>query len=111
LAQAELVFEYRSSEAAGPAADREEFREGFFAWQDALWKKINLRNDRQSYQGRLFPHGPADIAEFRSGSAPECGCPPGLSRLGGSIFVRQFSKRLEVISPEGCRQNHAREHH
>ena len=50
LAQAELVFEYRSAEAAGPAADREEYREGFFAWQDRLWQKINLRNDRQSYQ-------------------------------------------------------------
>ncbi|WP_236698473.1 helix-turn-helix domain-containing protein [Xylophilus sp. Leaf220] len=54
LGQAELVFEYRSSEAAGPAADREEYREVFFAWQDALWKKINLRNDRQSYQDDFF---------------------------------------------------------
>ena len=41
LAQAELVFEYRSSEASGPAADREDYREGFFAWQDALWARIN----------------------------------------------------------------------
>lgn len=54
LAQAELVFEYRSSEASGPAADREEFREGFFLWHDAIWTKINLRNDRQSYQDGLF---------------------------------------------------------
>jgi len=46
LAQAELVFEYRSSEASGPAADREEYREGFFLWHDAIWNKINLRNDR-----------------------------------------------------------------
>lgn len=54
LAQAEMVFEYRSSEASGPAADREEYREGFFLWQDAIWNKINLRNDRQSYQDGLF---------------------------------------------------------
>src|SRR5579885_88728 len=54
LAQAELVFEYRSSEASGPAADREEYREGFFLWHDAIWNKINLRNDRQSYQDGLF---------------------------------------------------------
>lgn len=54
LAQAELVFEYRATEAAGPAADREEYRAGFFAWQDALWKKINLRNDRQSFQDDFF---------------------------------------------------------
>jgi ATP-dependent DNA helicase RecG len=48
LAQAEVVFEYRSSEASGPAADRVEYREGFFSFYDALWNKINLRNDRQS---------------------------------------------------------------
>lgn len=30
LAQAEIVFEYRPNEASGPAADREEFRQGFF---------------------------------------------------------------------------------
>lgn len=54
LAQAELVFEYRASEASGPAADREEYREGFLLWHDALWTKINLRNERQSYQDGLF---------------------------------------------------------
>jgi ATP-dependent DNA helicase RecG len=32
LAQAEIVFEYRSSEAPGPASQREEFREGFFSF-------------------------------------------------------------------------------
>ena len=42
LAQGELVFEYRSSEASGPAADREEYREGFFAWHEAICAKINL---------------------------------------------------------------------
>ena len=35
LPQAEVVFEYRSSEASGPAADRAEFREGFFLFHDA----------------------------------------------------------------------------
>ena len=54
LAQAELVFEYRSSEASGPAAAREEHREGFFLWEDEIWTTINLRNDRQSYQDGLF---------------------------------------------------------
>lgn len=52
LAQAEVIFEYRSNEASGPAADREEYREGFFLFADALWNKVNLRNDRQSYQAR-----------------------------------------------------------
>jgi ATP-dependent DNA helicase RecG len=53
LAQAEIVFEYRSTEASGPAADREEFREGFFRYHDALWSKVNLRNDRQSFFVRM----------------------------------------------------------
>lgn len=54
LPQAEIVFEYRSSEASGPAADRIEFREGFFLVYDALWDAINRRNDRQSYQEGFF---------------------------------------------------------
>jgi len=49
LAQAEIVFEYRASEASGPASDRVEYREGFLLWAEDLWAKINLRNDRQSY--------------------------------------------------------------
>ena len=61
LAQAEIVFEYRSSEASGPAQDRTEFREGFFLVHDRLWEKINLRNDRQSYQDGLFRY---DILTF-----------------------------------------------
>jgi len=36
LPQAELVFEYRSSERAGPAQDRVEFREGFMQYSDLL---------------------------------------------------------------------------
>ena len=101
LAQAELVFEYRSSEAAGPAADREEYREGFFAWQDALWTKINLRNDKQSYQDGLFR---LDIPTFDEVPVREAllnAVAHRDYRLGGSVFVRQFAHRLEVISPGG----------
>jgi ATP-dependent DNA helicase RecG len=101
LAQAEVVFEYRSSEASGPAADRQEYREGFFLIHDALWQQINLRNDRQSYQEDLFR---VDIPTF-----DEIAIREGLLnavahrdyRLGGSVFVRQFSRRLEIVSPGG----------
>ena len=101
LAQAELVFEYRSSEASGPAADREEYREGFFLWQDALWSKINLRNDRQSYQDGLFR---VDLPTFDEVSVREAllnAVAHRDYRRGGSIFVRQFSRRLELVSPGG----------
>src|SRR5208283_4456758 len=54
LGQAEVVFEYRSSDASGPAQDRREFRQGFFSFYDELWNLINLRNDKQHYQDGLF---------------------------------------------------------
>ena len=47
LPQSEIVFEYRSSDASGPAQQREEFRVGFFACYDRIWELINLRNDKQ----------------------------------------------------------------
>jgi ATP-dependent DNA helicase RecG len=101
LAQAELVFEYRSSEAAGPAADRDEYREGFFLWHDAIWNKINLRNDRQSYQDGLFR---VELPTFDEVSVREAllnAVAHRDYRLGGSVFVRQFAQRLEVVSPGG----------
>lgn len=54
LAQAEIVFEYRSTEEPGPAADRREFRQGFLPILDDLWNMINLRNDLQHFQQGLF---------------------------------------------------------
>jgi ATP-dependent DNA helicase RecG len=101
LAQAEVVFEYRSTEASGPAQDRAEFREGFFLFQDALWQRINLRNDRQSYQDGLFRY---DIATFDEVAVREAllnAVAHRDYRLGGSIFVRQYSRRLEITSPGG----------
>ncbi|MEJ8838739.1 ATP-binding protein [Ramlibacter sp. AN1133] len=101
LAQAELVFEYRSSEASGPAADREEFREGFMLWQDTLWAKINLRNDRQSYQDDFFRMDLPTFDEVPVREAVLNAVAHRDYRLGGSIFVRQYTKKLEVVSPGG----------
>jgi ATP-dependent DNA helicase RecG len=101
LAQAEIIFEYRSSEAAGPAADRVDYREGFFLFQDALWQRINLRNDRQSYQEGFFRN---DLPTFDEVSVREAllnAVAHRDYRLGGSIFVRQFAHRLEIVSPGG----------
>ena len=101
LAQAEIIFEYRSSESAGPASERQEFREGFFAFYDALWQKINLRNDRQSYQDGLFR---IEIPTFDEVSVREAllnAVTHRDYRLGGSVFVRQYPRRLEVVSPGG----------
>ena len=101
LAQAEIVFEYRSSEASGPAANRAEYREGFFLCHNALWQKINLRNDLQSYQDGLFRY---DIPTFDETAVREAllnAVAHRDYRLGGSVFVRQFIRRLELVSPGG----------
>lgn len=101
LPQAELVFEYRSSEASGPAAARQEYREGFFLWQEAIWNTINLRNDRQSYQEGLFRIELPTFAEVPVREALLNAVAHRDYRLGGSVFVRQFARRLEVVSPGG----------
>lgn len=101
LAQAEIIFEYRSSEAAGPAADREEYREPFLLFHDRLWSKINLRNDRQSFQQDFFRF---DIPTFDEISIREAVLNAMCHRdyrLGGSVFIRQYARRLEIVSPGG----------
>ena len=101
LAQAEAIFEYRSTEAAGPAADRQEYREGFFKFHDQLWTKINLRNDKQSYQDGFFRF---DIPTFDETVVREAILNAVCHRdyrHGGSVFVRQYARRLEVVNPGG----------
>jgi ATP-dependent DNA helicase RecG len=101
LAQAEVVFEYRSSEASGPANDRADLREGFFLWHDDLWGRINVRNEGQSYQDGLFRY---DIPTFDEVTVREALLNAVCHRdyhLGGSVFVRQYPRRLEIVSPGG----------
>ena len=101
LAQAEAVFEYRAAEISGPAQQREEYRQGFFLFQDELWRQINLRNDLQHFQQGLFVF---DVPTFNETVVREAilnAVSHRDYRLGGSIFVRQFARRLEVVSPGG----------
>lgn len=101
LPQAEIIFEYRSSEASGPANQREEFRGGFFACYDRVWELVNLRNDKQHYQEGFFVF---DIATFNERIVREAILNAVSHRnyqFGGSIFVRQFRDRLVVESPGG----------
>lgn len=101
LPQAEVVFEHRSSDAAISYQQRIEFRSGFLSFYDQLWKAINLRNDRQSYQDGLFR---LEIATFDETVVREA-ILNAIShrdyRLGGSVFVRQYPRRLEIVSPGG----------
>jgi len=101
LAQAEIIFEYRSSDASGPAADRAEYRSGFFGIFDALWQKINLRNDRQSYQDDFFRYDIPTFDEVAIREAILNAIAHRDYRLGGSVFIRQYARRLEIVSPGG----------
>ena len=101
LAQSETVFEYRSSDASGPAQQREEFRIGFFAYYERIWELINLRNNRQHYQDGLFIF---DIPTFNERVVREALLNAVCHRnyqLAGSVFVRQYSDRLVIDSPGG----------
>ena len=101
LAQAELVFEYRSNEASIPFQQRIEFRSGFLGYLDELWNTINLRNEVLHYREGFFV---GDIPAFNEAVVRE-GVLNALAhrdyRLPGSIFVRQFPRRLEIVSPGG----------
>ena len=101
LPQAEIIFEYRSSESSGPANQREEFKTGFFACYDQIWELINLRNDKQHYQEGFFVF---DIATFNERVVREAILNAVSHRsyqFGGSIFIRQYRDRLIVESPGG----------
>lgn len=101
LSQAEVIFEYRSTEASGPAQQRKEFRQGFFSYYEELWSVINLRNDVQHYQDGLFIK---DIPTFAERSVRE-GILNAVShrnyQLGGSVFIRQYPQNLVIESPGG----------
>lgn len=101
LPQAEIIFEYRSSEASGPASQRVEFQGGFFSCYDQIWNLINLRNDKQHYQEGLFIY---DIPTFNERVVREAVLNAVSHRnyqMGGSIFIRQYRDSLSIESPGG----------
>ncbi len=101
LAQAEVIFEYRSSEASTPFQQRREFREGFFLFDEELWKVIDARNEVYQYEEGLFV---GDIPTFDRRVVREAllnAVSHRDYRRGGSTFVRQFPGKLEVLSPGG----------
>lgn len=101
LPQSEIVFEYRSQNAAGAANQRENFRMGFFACFDRLWELVNLRNDTQHYQEGFFVF---DIPTFNERVVREAILNAVSHRnyqFAGSVFIRQFPDKLIIESPGG----------
>lgn len=101
LGQCEVVFEYRSSEASGPAQFRKDFRQGFFSFYDQLWELINRRNDLQHFQDGFFIF---DVPTFDERTIREAILNAICHRnyqYGGSVFIRQYPQKLVVESPGG----------
>lgn len=101
LAQAEVVLEYRSSEATGPAQKRWELREGFFCYYDELWRRVNERNDLQHFQDGLFVW---DVHTFNEAVLRESilnAVSHRDYRLAGSVAISQYPRMIRVVSPGG----------
>lgn len=101
LPQSEVIFEYRSNEASIPFQQRREFREGFFLFDEELWNVIDARNEVYHYEDGLFV---GDISAFDRRVVREAllnAVSHRDYRLGGSTFVRQFTAKLEIVSPGG----------
>lgn len=101
LGQAEIIFEYRSNEAPGPAAERREFRQGFLPVLDEVWHLINLRNDLQHFQQGLFVW---DVPTFNERAVREAvlnAVSHRDYRNASSVIIRQFPRRVEIVSPGG----------
>lgn len=101
LPQAELVFEVRSNDASIECQRRLELRSGFLGFHDSLWREVNARNDMQHLRDGLFVW---DIPTFNEEAVREAilnAVSHRDYRLPGSVFVRQYPTRLEVVSPGG----------
>lgn len=101
LAQAEVIFEYRASEASIPFQQRKEYRQGFFLFDDELWQTIDLRNEVDHYQDGFFIGEIRAFNELVVREAILNAVSHRDYRLGGSTFVRQYPRKLEIASPGG----------
>ena len=99
LGQAEVIFEYRSQEASISYQQRVEYRLGFFCFMDDLWQKINMRNDLQHFADGLFIWDISTFNELVVREAILNAVAHRDYRMGPPVFVRQFSRKLEVVSP------------
>lgn len=101
LGQAEVIFEYRSDRRTGPANQREEFRQGFFTFYDRIWELVDLRNDRQHFHERFIMHPVPTFVEVAVREAVLNAVSHRDYRHPGSVFIRQYPRQIEIVSPGG----------
>lgn len=101
LAQSEVIYEYRSSEASIPYQQRLEYRQGFFAFENKLWDTINLRNEVQQFRDGFFVGHIPTFNEKVIREAILNAISHRDYRLSGSIFIQHYPRKLEIKSPGG----------
>ncbi len=101
LGHAELIFEYRSSEVSGAAQQRVEFRMGYLLYHEDLWNLVNLRNDIQHFHDGLLVRDIRTFNEIAIREAVQNAVTHRDYRLASSVFVRQYSQKIEIVSPGG----------
>lgn len=101
LAQAETIFEYRSQATTIAHEQRLEFKRGFLLYFNELWQTINLRNPTHQFTDGLLRIDIPGINETVAREAILNAIAHRDYRLAGSVFVRQFPRRLEIVSPGG----------
>lgn len=101
LPQAEIIFEYRSSEASIEFQQRREYREGFLLIVDDLWEQVNIRNEVFQVQDGPFVRSIPTFNEFVVRESILNAVSHRDYRDGGSIFIRQYPRKLEIVSPGG----------
>ncbi len=101
LAKAEVIFEYRSTSRPGPANQREEFRQGFLSFFDRVWELVDMRNDKQHFLEGMVMHHVSTFSEIAVREALLNAVSHRDYRHPGSVFVRQFPRRIEIDSPGG----------
>jgi ATP-dependent DNA helicase RecG len=101
LAQAEVIFEYRSADNKIEFQQRKEYRYAFLLFYDDIWHTIDLRNEVQQYQDGFFKW---DVPTFNEIVVRE-GILNAVAhrnyRDPGSVFVKQYPRKLEIKSPGG----------
>lgn len=101
LPQAEIIFEYRSGPQSGPAAGRIDYRQGFLGFMDDLWKTIDLRNDKQHFQQGLIMRYVPTFNEVVVREALLNAVSHRDYGLPDSIFIRQYPRHIQIVSPGG----------
>ncbi|WP_040668213.1 ATP-binding protein [Nitrolancea hollandica] len=101
LPQAEIIFEYRTDDASLQSQQRVEYRAGFFLIYDQVWNAINSRNGLYHYQDGLFVWDIPTFNEYVVREAILNAVSHRDYRRIESTFIRQFPRKLEVVSPGG----------